>query len=62
MGPGNSIASALQTRGADIKSKRSKQLAAALTSIAKGRMSAEELDRQMQQFLACSPRQCNPIT
>jgi rsbT co-antagonist protein RsbR len=51
MAANNSIASALQKRGADIKSSWTKQLLATNVSTAKGRLSSEELNRQAQHFL-----------
>jgi rsbT co-antagonist protein RsbR len=51
MAANNSIASALQKRGADIKSSWTKQLLAANASTSKGRLSTEDLNRQVQHFL-----------
>jgi rsbT co-antagonist protein RsbR len=47
----NSIALALQKRGADIKTKWSKQLVGTLAGTAKGRISADELNEQVGHFL-----------
>jgi rsbT co-antagonist protein RsbR len=46
-----SLSSVLQKRHGDIRSKWSEQLNAALGGTAKGRISADELDQQVQQFL-----------
>jgi rsbT co-antagonist protein RsbR len=46
----NSIASALEKRGADVKTQWSKQLGASIART-KGRISAEELNDQMRHFL-----------
>jgi rsbT co-antagonist protein RsbR len=47
----NSIASALQKRGADIQAKWSEQLTATMAGTARGRISVDELNQQIQHFL-----------
>ena len=47
----NSIASALQKRGADIQAKWSEQLTATIAGTARGRISVDELNQQIQHFL-----------
>jgi rsbT co-antagonist protein RsbR len=47
----NPIASALQNRSADIQAKWSRQLLATISGSARGRISAEELNEQVQHFL-----------
>jgi rsbT co-antagonist protein RsbR len=51
MAANNSVASVLQKQGADIKSSWCKQLLGANAGNARGRLSIEELNHQVQQFL-----------